>query len=376
MFNPLYEFAQQAAFQFTNDNMNQFVNNVPNQNVDQAINPGKAPPASVRVLQNLPVVKVTSDDLLEETNKECLICLEEQKIGSMACKLACGHLYHRACLTDWLKRHCTCPVCRFELETDDYEYEKERKNRMLKHKMRFRLDELKSKKVSQLRDIASCLSVSMVGCIDKGEVIEKLLASGKIQLIECAPAIRKTRQEFESMGVGELRNFLLSFGLSSQGVLEKSELRSRLLNSGRIIIWDDEVCGSSSNGGDVNGSSAPSNESTGYGNAARSNDIRIPYEFSFRENDDQLDVPVPKKIYSSSSSAESAIKTDNSGFPNENKKRTNSSASIKEEEVRAMSVSELRKLSGQLFISIDKCLYKEDIIDRLLASGNIIYSQG
>jgi hypothetical protein len=375
MLNPLYEFAQQAAFQFTNDNMNQFVNNVPNPNVDQAVNSGKAPPASVRILQNLPVVKVTSDDLLEETNKECLICLEEQKIGSMACKLACGHLYHRACLTDWLKRHCTCPVCRFELETDDYEYEKERKNRMLKHKMRFRLDELKSKKVSQLRDIASCLSVSMVGCIDKGEVIEKLLASGKIQLIECAPAIRKTRQEFESMGVGELRNYLLSFGLSSQGVLEKSELRLRLLNSGRIIIWDDEVCGSSSNG-DVNSNSSTSSDSGGYGNAVRRDDIRIPYEFSFRENDDQLDVPVPKKVYSSSSPSEPSIKRDTSSPLHENTKSTNSSASVKEEEVRAMSVSELRKLSGQLCISIDKCLYKEDIIDRLLASGHVIYSQG
>lgn len=38
-------------------------------------------PASKKALQNLSIVSVTADDLLEETNKECLICLEEQCIG-------------------------------------------------------------------------------------------------------------------------------------------------------------------------------------------------------------------------------------------------------------------------------------------------------
>jgi Ring finger domain len=68
----------------------------------------KAPPASDRAIRNLALVKVTADDLLEETNKECLICLEEQKMGSFACKLACGHLYHKQCLTEWLQKHCSC----------------------------------------------------------------------------------------------------------------------------------------------------------------------------------------------------------------------------------------------------------------------------
>jgi Ring finger domain len=71
----------------------------------------KAPPASDRAIRNLAQVKVTADDLLEETNKECLICLEEQKMGSYACKLACGHLYHRQCLTEWLQKHCSCKFC-------------------------------------------------------------------------------------------------------------------------------------------------------------------------------------------------------------------------------------------------------------------------
>lgn len=67
-----------------------------------------APPASKKAIKNLAIVTVTADDLIEESNKECLICLCEQKIGSTACKLACGHLYHQACLTEWLEKSCTC----------------------------------------------------------------------------------------------------------------------------------------------------------------------------------------------------------------------------------------------------------------------------
>ena len=84
------------------------------------------PPASKNAIAKLPMVKVTADDLLEENNKECLICLEEQVLGAYACKLQCGHLFHRDCVSEWLEKHCTCPVCRFELETDDAMYEQER----------------------------------------------------------------------------------------------------------------------------------------------------------------------------------------------------------------------------------------------------------
>lgn len=68
----------------------------------------KAPPASRKAIRNLAVVQVTADDLIEESNKECLICLDDQRIGSYACKLACGHMYHKTCLTEWLQKSCTC----------------------------------------------------------------------------------------------------------------------------------------------------------------------------------------------------------------------------------------------------------------------------
>ena len=43
----------------------------------------KPPPASESVIKNLSrnVVKITADDLIEATNRECAVCLEEQLLG-------------------------------------------------------------------------------------------------------------------------------------------------------------------------------------------------------------------------------------------------------------------------------------------------------
>ncbi len=145
---------------------------------------GKAPPASKNAMDSLPMVKVTADDLLEATNRECTVCLEEQKLGTSAVKLQCGHLFHRDCLIEWLKCQCTCPVCRFEIETDDIYYERDRKNRMKKRKLRFRLDEISKKSISQLKELAKTLQVNIAGCLDKTEVIEALVSSGKLEFVK------------------------------------------------------------------------------------------------------------------------------------------------------------------------------------------------
>lgn len=102
--------------------------------------------------------------------------------------------------------------------------------------MRFRLDELQSKKVCQLREMASSFAVSIAGCIDKTEIIEKLLASGRIELVEAAPAMLIKEAALKTMSVTELKCLLRQFGLADSGVLEKNELRERLLNSGRVVI--------------------------------------------------------------------------------------------------------------------------------------------
>ncbi|XP_030453536.1 E3 ubiquitin-protein ligase CIP8 [Syzygium oleosum] len=85
-----------------------------------------APPAAKSAILELPTVEIRSKD---ET-LVCAICKDMVSVGEMAKKLPCGHGYHGDCIVPWLGARNTCPVCRFELPTDDPEYEEEKKKKM------------------------------------------------------------------------------------------------------------------------------------------------------------------------------------------------------------------------------------------------------
>jgi hypothetical protein len=59
----------------------------------------------------------------------CSICLMDINDGQNTILLPCGHMFHSDCVTKWLEIHNTCPLCRFELPTDDPNYERERRER-------------------------------------------------------------------------------------------------------------------------------------------------------------------------------------------------------------------------------------------------------
>ena len=50
----------------------------------------------------------------EEEAEECPVCLDPMT-GATA-TLVCGHLFHKDCITDWVRSQATCPTCRATLE--------------------------------------------------------------------------------------------------------------------------------------------------------------------------------------------------------------------------------------------------------------------
>ena len=308
----------------------------------------KTPPASQRALRTLPMVKVTADDILEATNKECLICLEEQQIGAWACKLQCGHLFHKPCVTDWLEKHCTCPVCRFELETDDQSYETDRKKRMKKRKLRLRLDEINNKSIAQLRELASVLNVNITGCLDKTEVVDKLVKSGCIEVTEGLPPMEMYESELNGKSVKELKYLLLSFGLPATNALEKRELREQLVASGRIIFKPELKISAEDEAVMQNGSSSNSGSSgSSGGSSAGSMDI-MNIEMTVNNN------------------SESTHPGDGiAAAPADGRYHVLLS------DLQASSLSELRELCAQFGVVTTGCIDKSDIVQCLVDSENV-----
>lgn len=77
-----------------------------------------APPTAVTARSNL-----DRADLSEEPINGCF-CLEDWNLEDDARKMPCGHVFHYACLIQWLETRNSCPICRLELPTDDRRYER------------------------------------------------------------------------------------------------------------------------------------------------------------------------------------------------------------------------------------------------------------
>ena len=300
----------------------------------------QAPPTSKKTLRNLPTVRVTADDLIEESNKNCCICLEDQNIGATAVKLGCGHIYHPTCLTEWLQKSCMCPICRYELETDDAGYEADRKSRMKKRKLRFRNDELHSKSISKLKELMSELNVSAAGAVDKRELVERLVASNKIDIVEGVPQMEIGRSEMYSKSVHEIKGLLRSFGLPTENVLYKSELIDRLVESGRVVLVDDTVYSS-----DYKASSAFGEESK-------------------RGHDEE------KGSRSSASESKSFVPgvSDLDSVKFETDDRIKLSKSL----IASLSVGELKMMMKDSGVSYSGCLERADLIERLASSQKFL----
>ncbi|XP_022761346.1 E3 ubiquitin-protein ligase Praja-2-like [Durio zibethinus] len=81
-----------------------------------------APPASVFVVNNLPRV-IVSDEHEKHDGLACAICKDVLPVGIEVNQLPCLHVYHPSCILPWLSARNSCPLCRYELPTDDKDYE-------------------------------------------------------------------------------------------------------------------------------------------------------------------------------------------------------------------------------------------------------------
>ena len=240
--------------------------------------------------------------------------------------------------------HCTCPVCRFELPTDDSTYETERKKRMKLRKPRFRSDELLNKKVSELKDLASNLGLNISGFIDKKEIVEYMVKSGKIDITEGVPTMEFSEQEFNNKSVAELRQLFRSFGLSDEGVLEKKELRAILLNSNRVVILN-----SSDNNSNNNNSAYSNYNTTTYNNNNSNNNHSNNHT----------------NTSSSSSSSYSHSHSDNSSNKDSSSSYSSSSSNYSVEGFQNMSISQLKLIAQASGVSLTDCSEKSDVVDKL-----------
>ncbi|KAJ6794754.1 uncharacterized protein M6B38_383855 [Iris pallida] len=84
---------------------------------------GGPPPAARSAVEGIPSVAVEE----EEGEAVCAVCKEGME--GKARRMPCSHRYHGECILPWLAVRNTCPVCRFELPTDDPEYEGQRAER-------------------------------------------------------------------------------------------------------------------------------------------------------------------------------------------------------------------------------------------------------
>ena len=86
------------------------------------------PPASERAINNLTKITINEENINQFKDITCNICLDAFKVGNVVRILECKHEFHEDCIITWLKTRNTCPVCRFELESNDPNYERQKNN--------------------------------------------------------------------------------------------------------------------------------------------------------------------------------------------------------------------------------------------------------
>jgi hypothetical protein len=82
----------------------------------------KKQPVQDNILKRLRTFKLT-DKYCKKNEKKvlelpnCCVCIMDIAKGKDTIMLPCGHMFHADCIKKWLGNKCSCPVCRFDLES-------------------------------------------------------------------------------------------------------------------------------------------------------------------------------------------------------------------------------------------------------------------
>uniref|UniRef100_A0A8C3GH22 RING-type domain-containing protein n=1 Tax=Cairina moschata TaxID=8855 RepID=A0A8C3GH22_CAIMO len=74
------------------------------------------PAASKECIDRLPQISITDDcNAVGQDQCYCTICFSEYVKDEIVTELPCHHLFHKLCVTLWLQKSGTCPICRHVL---------------------------------------------------------------------------------------------------------------------------------------------------------------------------------------------------------------------------------------------------------------------
>lgn len=336
------------------------------------------PPASKKALRQIPTIQVTPEDLIDESNRECCICLEENKLGDKVARLPCGHLFHRPCVTDWLVKHNTCPICRYELETDDLEFERGRKARMSSRKPRFRPYELKRMGIRELKSLGNSLGLQrMNSVVEKEELVQKIINSGKIDIVASAEPVEYKLSELRSMGVGRLKKAMTEGGVffDPVDVLEKEDMVQIFLNSGRLIalpeddieeeinIHDAEK--SLKNSEEIQEDAADDRNYSNHSTDAMDIDDTIPREDPVPMEEESQ----PEQDYDtheSPSITNSSIEPPHTFSPSHVHQPSSYPTTSSQTSLSTHSISQLKSFARELNVNVSDCVEKREMIERIV----------
>ena len=89
------------------------------------------PPAAQTAVDKLEKCNITEKKLKEfGFENSCPVCKDEFTLNEECLLMPCEHHFHKDCLIPWLKERNSCPVCRYELPTDDEDFERRKKERL------------------------------------------------------------------------------------------------------------------------------------------------------------------------------------------------------------------------------------------------------